>query len=115
MEWISVGLPHYLVVSAILFSCGVFCVLGRRNAVAILMGVELILNSANLNLVAFNYFLHSHRVVEGQSTLDLSGHMLAIFVIVLAACEAAVFLAILMSLYQRIEKIDVDEIQILKG
>lgn len=110
------GLPHYLLVSAVLFCIGIFCVLGRRNAVSILMGIELILNSANLNLVAFNFFLHARAPgADAVAGMDLSGHMLAIFVIVLAACEAAVFLAILMALYQRLGQIDVDQIQLLKG
>lgn len=100
-------LQCYLFVSAVMFACGVFCVLGRRNSVAILMGVELILNSANLNLLSFSYFLHPESFVQG--------HCLAIFVIVLAACEAAVFLALLLSLYQYLEKIDVDQIHTLKG
>lgn len=101
------SLTHCLLISAVMFSCGVFCVLARRNSVSILMGVELILNSANLNLVSFSYFLHPDTFAQG--------HCFAIFVIVLAACEAAVFLALLLSLYQYLEKIDVDRIQSLKG
>jgi NADH:ubiquinone oxidoreductase subunit K len=101
------SLTHCLLVSAVMFACGVFCILARRNSISILMGVELILNSANLNLVAFSYFLHPDTFAQG--------HCFAIFVIVLAACEAAIFMALLLSLYQYVEKIDVDRIQSLKG
>ena len=101
------SLTHCLLISAVMFCCGVFCVLARRNSISILMGVELILNSANLNLVAFAYFLHPDTFAQG--------HCFAIFVIVLAACEAAVFMALLLSLYQYFEKIDVDQISSLKG
>ena len=71
-------LQHYLYISIVLFSLGVFAVLTRRNAISILMGVELILNSCNLNFVAFSHFI----------TADITGHMVALFGIVLAAAEA---------------------------
>ena len=100
-------LSHVLMISAVMFCSGVYCVLARRNSVSILMGVELILNSANLNLVGFSYFLHPRAFEQG--------HCFAIFVIVLAASEAAVFLALLLSLYQYHVNIDVDQIQSLKG
>lgn len=100
-------LQSYLFVSAVMFACGVFCVLARKNSISILMGVELILNSANLNLLAFSYFLHGKTFAQG--------HCMAVFVIVLAASEAAVFMALLLSLYQYLEKIDVDQIKTLKG
>ena len=107
MSLLVPSLSKFLFVSAVMFACGVFCVVSRRNSVSILMGVELILNSANLNLVSFAYFVHPQQYVQG--------HAFAIFVIVLAASEAAVFLALLLSLYQYLEKIDVDQIQTLKG
>ena len=90
-------LSHFLVVAAILFALGLFTVLTRRNAVAVLMGVELILNGANVNLVAFNQF-----VVGG-----LTGQIFALFVIVLAAAEAAVGLAIVLSIFHTFKTIDV--------
>jgi NADH:ubiquinone oxidoreductase subunit K len=96
-----------LMTSAVMFTCGVFCVLARRNSISILMGVELILNAANLNLVAFSYFLHP--------TSYFRGHSFVVFVIVLAASEAAVFLAMLLSLYQYLQGINVDDIHTLKG
>lgn len=100
-----ISLEHYLFISAILFSLGLFGVLSRRNAVSILMGIELILNAANLNFVAFSRFV----------TIGISGQLFAIFVIILAAAEAAVALAIILALYQNIKSISVDEADILKG
>jgi NADH-quinone oxidoreductase subunit K len=90
-------LSHYLAVAAMLFALGLFTVLTRRNAVAVLMGVELMLNGANVNLVAFNKFL-----VGG-----LTGQTFALFVIVLAAAEAAVGLAIVLSIFHTFKTIDV--------
>ena len=91
----NVGLPHFLTVSAALFSLGLFAVMSRRNAVAILMGVELMLNAANINFVAFNRF--------GDNGLD--GRMFAIFVIILAAAEVAVALAIVINVFHLFDSI----------
>jgi NADH-quinone oxidoreductase subunit K len=102
---VIIDLEHYLFISAILFSLGLFGVLSRRNAVSILMGIELILNAANLNFVAFSRFV----------TIGISGQLFAIFVIILAAAEAAVALAIILALYQNIKSISVDEADVLKG
>tara|TARA_Y100000996_G_C22036030_1_gene442984 strand:+ start:80 stop:388 length:309 start_codon:yes stop_codon:yes gene_type:complete len=96
----------YLVVSSILFCLGVFAVITRKNAVAILMGIELILNSANINFIAFNRF--------GNFTV-LDGHVFSIFVVVLAAAEAAVALAIIINLFKNIGSVNVDNAQELKG
>ena len=101
---LHVGLPHFLIVSAILFSLGMYCVMTRRNAIIVLMGIELILNSANINFVAFSRF--------GGATLD--GQLAAIFVIILAAAEAAIALAIVLNIYQRFATVNVDEINSLK-
>ena len=90
-------LSHYLAVAAILFALGLFTVLTRRNAVAVLMGVELMLNASNVNLVAFNKF-----IVGG-----LTGQTFALFVVVLAAAEAAVGLAIVLSIFHTFKTIDV--------
>jgi NADH-quinone oxidoreductase subunit K len=100
----QVGLTHYLIVSAILFSLGVFGVITRRNAILVLMGIELILNSANLNFVAFTRF----------GGVKLDGQVFAIFVITLAAAEAAVALAIVLNIYQKFRTVNVDEISTLK-
>ena len=101
----NIGLEHYLVVSAALFSLGVLGVLTRRNAVNVLMGIELILNSANVNLVAFSRF----------GTGNLQGQMFAIFVIVIAAAEVAVALAIILTLYRLRRTPNLDDADILRG
>jgi len=100
------SLQSYLVVAAILFSLGIYGVMTRKNAVAILMGIELILNSANINFIAFNRF-------SGMAQLD--GQVFSIFVIVLAAAEAAVALAIIINLFKNIGTVEVDSADILKG
>ena len=100
----AVGLSHYLVVGAILFSLGLYMVLTRRNAIAILMGVELILNSANINYVAFAHF----------SSGNVNGQIYAIFVIMLAAAEAAIGLAIVLAIFQLFHTIDVEAAETLK-
>lgn len=98
------GLEHFLVVSALLFSLGLFAVITRKNAIAVLMGIELILNAANLNFVAFSRFV----------TGDLNGHLFSLFVIVLAAAEAAVALAIVLTIYRMFHNVDVDMLTDLK-
>jgi len=100
-----IGLGHYLVISAALFSLGIMGVLTRKNAVNVLMGVELILNSANINLVAFSKY----------SAGNLSGQIFAIFIIVVAAAEAAVALAIVLSMYRIIKTVNLDKADTLKG
>jgi len=99
------GLTHYLVVSALLFALGIFAVVTRRNSVAILMGVELMLNAANINLVAFNKY-----VAPGA----MQGQIFALIVITLAACEAAVGLALVLAAYRTLETVYVDEINVMK-
>ena len=101
----SIGLPHYLIVSLVLFTLGLYCVLTRRNAIGILMGVELILNSANLNYLAFSRFSSGH----------YDGQVFAIFVIMLAAAEAAIGLAIVLGMYQTFHTIDVEAAETLRG
>ena len=96
----------YLMISSILFSLGIYAVITRKNAVAILMGIELILNSANINFIAFNRF---------GNFGSLDGHVFTIFVIVLAAAEAAVALAIIINLFKNIGIVDVDKAQEMKG
>ena len=99
-----IGLNHFLFVGALLFSLGLYTVLSRRNAIAILMGVELILNAAGLNFVAFSHF------VEG----GVQGSLFTVFIIVLAAAEAAVARAIVLAIYQILRRIDAHEIAGLK-
>lgn len=100
----SVGLPHFLILGAILFAFGLFAILSRRNAIAVLMGIELILNSANVNFIAFSRY----------SGINLSGQVAAIFVIVIAAAEAAVALAIVLNLYRNRQSVNLTDIQQLR-
>ena len=100
-----IGLPHYLLVSLIVFLLGMYCVLTRRNAIGILMGVELILNSANINYVAFARY----------SSGGYDGQVFAVFVIMLAAAEATIGLAIVLGIYQTFQTIDVGATESLRG
>ena len=85
-----VGVAHFLVVGAVLFVCGALCMATKRNALGILMGIELVLNGANLNFIAFG----SPYLRQASETIGLDGQLMSLFVIVLAAAEAAVALAI---------------------
>lgn len=100
-----VGLNGYLIVGAAIFSAGLVTVMARRNAVGILIGIELMLNAANLNLVAFDHF----------GPLEINGQLFALFVLVIAAAEAAVALAIILNVFDSRDRIDVDQIDTLKG
>ena len=102
-----VSLESFLSISAVLFSLGIYALITRRNAIAVLMGIELILNSANINFVAFNRFS------SGLNNLD--GHVFSIFVIVLAAAEAAVALAIVINLFKNHQTVNIDEARELRG
>ena len=111
----SIGLPHFLIVGAVLFALGMVTVVTRRNAVGILMGVELILNAANVNFIAFNHYVAAGtRLVNGVQLPALAGQVFSIFVIVLAAAEAAVGLAIVLAIYQTFKTIDVAETDLLR-
>ena len=101
----DIGTQHYLVLSALIFSLGVLCMVTKRNALGILIGVELVLNAANINLVAFSKY----------QTGAMDGQIAAIFVIVLAAAEAAIAIAIFMNFYNTLRTIDVDRGDELKG
>ena len=114
IEFISqpVGLTHYLVVGAIMFVAGVVCMATKRNALGILMGIELVLNGANLNFVAFgSSFLDRNPAYQ----LGLDGQIISLFVIVLAAAEAAIALAIVLNFYNNHSTVDVDRADELKG
>ena len=102
----ELGLTPFLVLSAFLFACGILCFAAKRNAIGILMGVELVLNAANVNFVAVARFLPSFR---------LEGQVFAVLVIVLAAAEAAVALAIFLNFYNNHATVDVDQAEELKG
>ncbi len=99
-----VPISHVLVFSSILFIIGVIGVLTRRNAIIVLMGIELMLNSANINFVAFSRQLD-----------DMAGQVFSVFTIVVAAGEVAVGLAIIIALFHNKDTINIDEIRIMKG
>src|SRR5207302_9269095 len=102
----EIGLLHYLLLGALLFVCGAVCMATKRNAIGVLMGVELVLNGATVNFVAFANFNPAF-AVEGQ--------VFALFVIVMAAAEAAVALAIVLNFYNNHLTVDVDTAEELKG
>lgn len=101
---VSVGLTHFLIISTLLFSMGIYAIITRKNAVMVLMGVELILNSANINFIAFSRF----------GNFGFNGQLIALFVIVLAAAEAAIALAIVLNIYKNLSTVNVDEVDNLK-
>lgn len=104
-----VSVAHYMLVGAALFVTGVVCMATKRNALGVLMGVELVLNGANINFVALG------STYLRPDTLGLDGELIALFVIVLAAAEAAVALAIALNFYNNHTTIDVDHADELKG
>jgi NADH-quinone oxidoreductase subunit K len=105
VQWLpSVGLSHFLIVSAILFGLGIYAIATRRNAIMVLMGLELVLNAANINFVAFSRY----------GAMNLDGQVAAVFVIILAAAEAAVALAIVLNIYHRFQTVNIDEVSTLK-
>jgi NADH-quinone oxidoreductase subunit K len=103
----GITLYHFLVLSLIVFGLGMYCVLSRRNAIGILMGVELILNSANINYLAFNFY--------GGTKTHYDGQVFAIFVIMLAAAEAVIGLAVVLAIYQNFKTIDVSATETMSG
>ncbi len=108
----AIGLHHYLLLGAVLFVCGVVCMATKRNAIGVLMGVELVLNGANVNFVAFARYA---RDAAGAPLFEVEGQMFALFVIVLAAAEAAIALAIVLNFYNNHMTVDVDAAEELKG
>jgi len=106
MSIAPIPIQPYLVVSVLLFAIGVLAVLTRRNAIAVLMGVELMLNAANINFVAF------WRYGGGE---QMEGQVFAVIVITVAAAEAAVALAIVLNVYRRFKTVNVDQINLMKG
>ena len=102
----AIGLSHYLLVSSLAFGIGLMIIITRRNAIAVLMGIELMLNAAGLNFVAFSKFTDADPV-EGQ--------VVTLFIIVIAAAEAAVALAIALNLFHNLNTVEVTEAHALKG
>ena len=103
----DIGIEHYLVLSAVLFSIGLYGALAKRNAVAILMCIEIMLNAVNIAMVAFSRYLVPDVVV-------LTGHVFAIFIMTVAAAEAAVGLAIIIAIYRSRQSVDVEQIDLMK-
>lgn len=102
-----VPLSWYLVLAAFIFCCGLYAALARRNAIAALMGIELMLNAVNINLLAFWRY--------GEQVARLEGQIFAIFVIAVAAAEVAVGLALIISVYRLRKTINLDELDLLQG
>lgn len=102
-----VPLNWYLILAAFLFCCGLYAALARRNAIAALMGIELMLNAVNINLVAFWRY--------GEFVDLLEGQVFAIFVIAVAAAEVAVGLALVISVYRGRRTVNLDELDLLQG
>ena len=100
MKFTDHPLEHLLILSAVVFCAGVYTILTRKNAVSILMGIELVLNAANINFVAFSQYTR---------TGGMHGNVFVIFVVLLAAAEAAVALAIIIGIYQNFGRVDVDQ------
>jgi NADH:ubiquinone oxidoreductase subunit K len=103
----SLGIEHYLILSAVLFSIGLYGALAKRNAVAILMCIEIMLNAVNIAMVAFSRYLVPDVVM-------LTGHVFAIFIMTVAAAEAAVGLAIIIAIYRSRQSVDVEEMDLMK-
>jgi NADH:ubiquinone oxidoreductase subunit K len=102
----ELGITPFLVLSAFLFACGVVCISTKRNAIGVLMGVELVLNGATVNFVAFAHY---------NPAFEVEGQVFALFVIVMAAAEAAVALAIVLNFYNNHATVDIDTAEELKG
>ena len=105
------GVAHYMIVGAFLFTCGVVCMASKRNALGVLMGIELVLNGANINFIAVG----SRYLRTDPGSIGLDGQLMALFVIVLAAAEAAVALAIALNFYNNFNSIDIDRADQLHG
>ena len=101
-----ITLNHYLLLGALLFVCGAVCMATKRNAIGVLIGVELVLNGANINFVAFARY---------NPAFEIEGMIFALFVIVMAAAEAAIALAIVLNFYNNHTSVDVDTAEELKG
>jgi len=108
-----IPLSWYLILSAILFCLGVFGFLLKRNIITIFMSIELMLNAVNLSFVAFANYWNTH-LAPGQKIIPLSGHVFVFFVMVVAAAEAAVGLAIIIAVFRTRETLNVDQVNLLK-
>jgi NAD(P)H-quinone oxidoreductase subunit 4L len=101
----EIGLYHYLTLATLLFCIGLYGVLSSRNAIRVLMSIELMLNAVNINLVAFNNYVNMH---------NLSGQVFSIFILTVSAAEASVGLAILIALFRLRKSVDMEKFDLLK-
>lgn len=102
----NIGLQHFLILSAVLFVIGLYGALTKRHAIAILMSIEIMLNAVNIAMVAFSHWV---------TPAALTGQVFALFIVVVAAAEAAVGLAIIMAIYRNRQTVEVDKLDLLKG
>ncbi len=100
-----IGLQHYLLLGTLLFGIGAYGVLAKRNAVAVLMSVELMLNAVNVNFIAVNRYVTPHEAI---------GQLIALFVIVVAAAEVAVGMALIITVFRQRRSVNLDEFNLLK-
>jgi len=100
----EIGIHHFLTLGAFLFGLGLYALISRRNAILVLMGIELMLNAANINFIAFSRY----------KGIGVDGQMISIFVIILAVAEAAIALAIILNLYNNFSTVNVDEANTMK-
>jgi NADH:ubiquinone oxidoreductase subunit K len=108
---VQITLYHYLLLSALIFSIGLFGALSRRNVVVILMSIEIMFNAVNITLIAFSRYLP---VISGNPTSGLNGQILALFIIAVAAAEASVALAIILAIYRGRRTVSVDDVNLMK-
>lgn len=104
-----IPIQFYLIVAAALFCVGLFAALARRNAIGVLMGIELMLNAVNINLVAFWRYIKPSAPVW-----DLAGQIFALFVVTLAAAEAAIGLALVIAIYRSRDTVNVEDVDLMK-
>ena len=102
-----IGLEHYLMLSSLLFVCGALCMATKRNAIGVLLSIELMLNGVNILFVAFSKFVNSNQ--------DFAGQIFAVFIMTVAAAEAAIGLAIVIAVYRLRKTVAVDELDLMKG
>jgi NADH-quinone oxidoreductase subunit K len=102
----GIGLQHYLIISTLMFFIGIYGFLTRKNLITMLMSIELILNSVNINFVAFNNFLFADK---------LQGHFFSLIIIAVAAAEAVVAIAIIINIYRNFKSIDVENVNEMKN
>src|SRR5579859_3854960 len=107
----AVSLTHFLILSALIFSIGLYGALAKRNVVAILMSIEIMFNAVNIALVAFSRFLPA---TPGNPASGLNGQILALFIITVAAAEASVALAIILAIYRGRRTVSIDDVNLLK-